>query len=85
MSVGLMAEPKEKGKPGPKPDPQRVRTALVQIRAMPDWKDWVKELADFDRCDVVDLIDKALVGYARGVKFPKQAPATLVCQAPLPQ
>jgi hypothetical protein len=73
VSVGLMAEPK-KGKPGPKPDPSRVRTALIQIRAMPDWKEWVKELAEHDRCDVVDLIDRALVAYARQVKFAKAAP-----------
>jgi hypothetical protein len=67
-----MAEPKKK--PGPKPNPSRVRTALIQIRSLPDWKDWVKELADYDRCDVVDLIDKALLHYAREIKFPKAAP-----------
>jgi hypothetical protein len=76
VGVDLMAEPKKKPKkkPGPKPEPSRVRTALIQVRAMPDWKDWVKALAEFDRCDVVDLIDRALVHYAREIKFPKQAP-----------
>jgi hypothetical protein len=71
-STHPMAKPKKK--PGPKPNPSRVRTALIQIRSMPDWKHWVKELADYDRCDVVDLIDKALLHYAREIKFPKPAP-----------
>jgi hypothetical protein len=61
-------------KPGPKPEPSRVRTALIQIRSMPAWKRWVKGFADFDRCDVVDLIDRALVAYARERKYPEPPP-----------
>jgi hypothetical protein len=74
MSADPMTKHKPKQKPGPKPDPSRVRTALVQIRAMPAWKEWVKEFADQERCDVVDLIDRALVAYARQVRFAKPAP-----------
>ena len=41
---------------------------------MPDWKEWLKKLAEFDRCDVVDVIDEAvLVAYARDIKFVKRA------------
>ena len=75
MSTGLMAEPKKKGKPGPKPDPSRNRTAVIMVRGMPDWKAWIEELAEHMRSPSVgDLIDKALVAYARDNKFPKSAP-----------
>lgn len=74
MSLQLMATPKRKAKPGPKPDPGRVRSAVIQIRSMPAWKEWLKELADHDRADIVDVIDRALVMYAREIKFPKAAP-----------
>ncbi len=66
---------KPKAKPGPKPDPSRVRTAVTMVRSMPDWKVWVEELAEFDRASSTgDLLDRALVAYARQVKFPKPAP-----------
>jgi hypothetical protein len=42
---------------------------------MPDWKVWLEELAEFDRApSVVDLIDRALVAYAREKQFPKVPP-----------
>ncbi len=74
-SISVGESDKPKGKPGPKPDPTRVRTANVLVRGMPDWKTWLEELAEFDRAsNVGDLIDRALVAYARSIQFPKQAP-----------
>jgi hypothetical protein len=64
-----------KGKPGPKPDPSRVRTSVTMVRSMPEWKTWVEELAAHDRASSLgDLLDHALVSYAREIKFPKPAP-----------
>jgi hypothetical protein len=65
---------KEKaGKPGPKPvDGGRVAT--TPIRSTDAWKRWVDELAEFDRSTVSDLVDHALVAYARQIGFPKVAP-----------
>jgi hypothetical protein len=58
----------------PKPQTPRARTAAVNIRTFPAWKEWVDEFAEFDRCSLVELFDRALVSYAREKKFPKPAP-----------
>jgi hypothetical protein len=64
-----------KKKPGPKPDPSRVRTDTIMVRGMTAWKEWVEEFAEFDRAtSLSELIDRALVSYARERGFPKQAP-----------
>lgn len=66
---------KAKKKPGPKPDPERVRSAAIIVRGRPEWKEWVEGLAEADRAPSVnDLIDRALVTYAREIKYPKPAP-----------
>jgi hypothetical protein len=59
---------KKKAKPkkvavGPKPN------ALV-IRGSAEWREWLKRVAEVDRTSVADVIDRALVDYARkiGVK-----------------
>lgn len=65
-----------KKKPVPKgrPKTSRARTAAINIRAMPEWKEWVDAFADFDRCSLVEVIDRALVVYAREKKFPRTPP-----------
>ena len=73
MEAALVA--KKKSKPGPKPDPSKVRSAVLMVRGMPAWKAWVEELADHDRAGSIgDLLDRALVSYAREINFPKPAP-----------
>jgi hypothetical protein len=68
-----MGRPRKK--PGPKPDPDRVRSVVTILRSRPEWRAWVDELAEFDRApSLVELIDRSLVAYARQVKFPKTAP-----------
>jgi hypothetical protein len=77
MSVGLMAEPKKKpkSKPGPKPDPSRVRSAATLVRSSDAWKRAVEEFAEFDRApSVSDLIDRAVVAYARERGYDKPIP-----------
>ncbi len=58
-----------------KGEESRVRTGVILVRGVPEWKAWAEELADFDRAPSMnDLIDRALVAYARQVRFPKSAP-----------
>jgi hypothetical protein len=52
----------------------RARASAINFRAMPEWKAWIDEFAEFDRCTLVELIDRALVAYAREKKFSKAAP-----------
>lgn len=76
MSVGLMA----KKKPGPKPDPSRVRESVTNVRSGTAWKEWLEQLAEHDadarRADanISETIDRALVLYAREIGFTKVAP-----------
>jgi hypothetical protein len=71
METPLMA----KKKPGPKPDPQRVREAVTAIRSSDAWKAYVEELAEFDRAtSVSELMDRAIVAYAKQLGFKKSPP-----------
>jgi hypothetical protein len=75
MEAVLVAKKKAPAEPEPKPKVHRVRDATTNIRSTQEWKAWVDELADFDRAPSVnDLVDRALVAYAREIKFPKPAP-----------
>jgi hypothetical protein len=71
-----MTEPKKaKKKPGPKPDPTRVRSAVTNIRSSPEWKSWLERLAEANRSSsLADLIDDAVVDYARKLGFKEAAP-----------
>jgi hypothetical protein len=71
-----MTEPKKpKKKPGPKPDPSRVRDAAIMVRSTPAWKQAVEAFAEWDRApSVSDLIDRAIVAYARERGYEKAFP-----------
>jgi hypothetical protein len=63
----------DRAKPGPKPvDGGRV--AATTIRSTAAWKAWVDRLAEFDRSTVADVVDHALVVYAREKRFAEAAP-----------
>ena len=70
------ADPSEaKGKPGPKPDPTRVRSEAVMLRGRPEWKEWLGRLAEFDRsASMNELFDRAIAVYAREVGFKETPP-----------
>jgi hypothetical protein len=59
------APKKKRAKPGPKPDPTRARSTLVTIRCHPDWRVWLAGFAAAKRLDVSELVDEALLRYAR--------------------
>lgn len=63
-----------KRKPGPQPvDGGRVAT--VPIRSTAAWKTWAEGFMEWDRApSMADLVDRALVAYARERKYPEPAP-----------
>ena len=72
-----MAKKKAGGKPKTKPGPKPVdggRIAASTIRSTEAWKAWVERLAEFDRSTVADVVDHALVEYARNKGFTEAAP-----------
>jgi len=69
---------KVKGKPGPKPNPSKVRDAATMVRSSQGWKETVERLADFDRApSVSDLIDRALAHYSEGDQLPRADPQAM--------
>jgi hypothetical protein len=61
-------KPKGAGEWGPR------KPFAAQIRGAPEWKQWLEEFAKYDRVSVSDLIDRALVAYARQSGFRKEPP-----------
>jgi hypothetical protein len=62
------------GKARRKSPAKQPRATLYAIKGQPAWKAWVDELAAFDRLSVPDVIDRALVAYARSIGFGKLPP-----------
>src|SRR4051794_16621682 len=81
MSVGLLESrmAKKKSESGGKklgrpPSKEGTRAQAVVVRGRVGWKTWVDELADHCRMDISDLVDQALVEFARGKGFDKLPP-----------
>lgn len=52
-------------KPGPKPDPERVRSSNTNLRSRPEWKAWLEEVASSKGLTAAEVIDRALLLWAR--------------------
>jgi hypothetical protein len=63
----------KKRKAAPPPD-GGARATTVAVRSSLAWKEWVDRLAGFKRLTVADVIDQALVKYARDEGFTEVAP-----------
>ena len=84
MSVLLEAPPMARKNSSQQPEPEKrigrppaadgIRERAIVVRGRDDWKSWVQELSDFCRLDLSDLVDAALVDYARTRGFDKSAP-----------
>ena len=66
------ASPKRRGRPkgagaGPKGN-------VLSIRGAEEWRAWVGRLADHSRLKVADVIDRALLTYAKQEGFTEPAP-----------
>lgn len=60
--------PKGTTKPGPD------RQVVLSIKGSTDFRDWLYELAEYQRLTAVQVIELALVEYARNHGFSKVAP-----------
>jgi hypothetical protein len=68
----VMAKSKKKA-----PEPVQAKKpkgfALPAVRGSEEWQAWVERLMEHDRSNWPDLVDRALVAYAKGAGF-KEAP-----------
>jgi hypothetical protein len=80
MTTGLvdMATTQAEDSDGRKPKRKRrdaePRPIALTIRGRQDWKEWVASLAAFERISVNELVDRALVRYAREAGYKTGAP-----------
>jgi hypothetical protein len=51
-----------------------VRSVVNTFRSTPAWRNWAARLAEPERVEVPDRIDRALAEYAKKVGFPKRPP-----------
>lgn len=63
-----------KKKATPKGVTSDARSIILSIKGEVEYRDWLNELADHCRTTSVNVMDLALVHYAKYVKFPKPAP-----------
>lgn len=69
----VMAKPKKKDS-----DPAQAKKpkgfALPAVRGSEEWQAWVERLMEHDRSNWPDLIDRALVAYAKATGFSERPP-----------
>lgn len=58
-----------KNKPGPKPNANRARDAVVNVRARHEWKEWIEAFAEHEKLDVSEVIAEAMSVFARERSF----------------
>lgn len=64
----------KKKKPGEAAKEWTSKPLVIQMRGSLEWKQWLEELAEFDRSTVSDIIDRAIAAHARTIGFPKAPP-----------
>jgi hypothetical protein len=68
----VSAVPKRRGRP--KSSTEAPKGNVLSIRGSEEWRDWVGRLADHGRLKVADVIDRALLLYAKHEGFDEPAP-----------
>jgi hypothetical protein len=63
-----------KKKPAPAAESSDARAIVVSMKGTVEFRDWLNELADFDRSTAVQVMEKGAVLYAKQVGFAKPAP-----------
>jgi hypothetical protein len=66
------AIPKRRGRP--KVSAEGPKGNVLSIRGSVEWRAWVGRLADHSRLKVADVIDRALLVYAKQEGFTESAP-----------
>jgi hypothetical protein len=74
VETAVMAKAKAKPKAASAPSRADRPAIAVTLRGGPAWKEWVEGLADHCRLDVAKVIDQALVEYAKGKGYAREAP-----------
>lgn len=64
----------KKKKPGESAQGWKSKPLVIQMRGSLEWKEWLEELAKFDRSTVSDIVDRAIAAHARTIGFPKSPP-----------
>ncbi len=64
-----------KKKPADSVKESASKPLAIQMRGSSEWKQWLEELAEFDRSTVADVVDRAIAAHARAIGFPKPPPA----------
>lgn len=65
VATGIETMAKKKTPAAGRPKVERKRSQILTIRAYPEYKEWLAKAAQAKRTDMVDLIDRALVVYAK--------------------
>jgi hypothetical protein len=71
--AATMARPKKR-REAPKAGGQGPRQVILSVRGSAEWRDWLNELARYNRVKTADAIDHALVAWARQTGFKKPPP-----------
>ena len=50
------------------------RAIVVSMKGTVEFRDWLNELAEFDRSTAVQVMEKGAVAYAKQIGFSKPAP-----------
>lgn len=69
-----MPRKKKNGRPPRKPPASDREENAIIVKGRARWKNWVRRLAEHDRKSMSDLIDHALVRYARELGFEEAPP-----------
>jgi hypothetical protein len=71
--VGAVAEMANKKTPE-RAGGDDARQVVISMKGTAAFRDWLYELADHERIKAVELLERAVVEYARNHGFPKAAP-----------
>jgi hypothetical protein len=64
---------KKRTEPNPVSPPEPA-SRVLSVRGSGGWHGWLARLADHDRSSLADLVDHALVSYAREIGFKELPP-----------
>lgn len=56
------------------PETSDSRAIVVSMKGTVEFRNWLNELAEFDRSTAVQVIEKGAVAYAKHIGFTKPAP-----------
>lgn len=67
-------KPKAQGRTGRPPRAEGPKQNVLSIRGTAEWRDWLGRLSDHSRLKAADVIDRALILYAKQEGFTEPPP-----------